>query len=182
MAGWHHWLHGHEFEWTGVGDGQGGLACCNTWDRKELDTTERLNWTGLYSPWNSPGQNAGMGSRSLLQGFLSTQGSNPGLPHCRRILYQMSHQESPRLLEWVAYPFSSRSSRPRNWTEVPCIANGFFTSWATRKQCRRCRFNPWSGNWGPICHGATKHTLRLLSSHTTTWESMHCNKRATWQN
>ena len=48
MAGWHHWLNGHEFGWTlGVGDGQGGLACCSLWDRKELDTTERLNWTEL---------------------------------------------------------------------------------------------------------------------------------------
>ena len=48
MAGWHHQLDGHEFEWTpGVGDGQGGLACCGSWDRKELDTTERLNWTEL---------------------------------------------------------------------------------------------------------------------------------------
>ena len=46
MAGWHHRLDEHEFEWTlGVGDGQGGLACCNSWDRKESDTTERLNWT-----------------------------------------------------------------------------------------------------------------------------------------
>ena len=46
MAGWHHWLDGHEFEWTpGVGDGQGGLACHDSWGRKELDTTERLNWT-----------------------------------------------------------------------------------------------------------------------------------------
>ena len=49
MAGWHHWLNGREFEWTpGVGDGQGGLACCNSWGRKELDTTERLNWTEVY--------------------------------------------------------------------------------------------------------------------------------------
>ena len=48
MAGWHHWLDGHEFEWTsGVGDGQGGLACCDSWGRKESDTTERLNWTEL---------------------------------------------------------------------------------------------------------------------------------------
>ena len=46
MAGWHHRLDGHEFEWTpGVGDGQVGLACCDSWGRKELDTTERLNWT-----------------------------------------------------------------------------------------------------------------------------------------
>ena len=51
MAGWHHRLDGHEFEWTpGVDDGQGGLACCDSWDHKELDTTEWLNWTELN--WN----------------------------------------------------------------------------------------------------------------------------------
>ena len=45
MAGWHHWLDGHDSEWTpGDGDGQGGLACCNSWGHKELDTTEQLNW------------------------------------------------------------------------------------------------------------------------------------------
>ena len=49
MAGWNHGFDGREFEWTpGVGDGQGGLACCNSWGRKESDTTERLNWT---EPW-----------------------------------------------------------------------------------------------------------------------------------
>ena len=48
MAGWHHRLDGREFEWTpGVDDGQGGMACCNSWGCKELDTTERLNWTEL---------------------------------------------------------------------------------------------------------------------------------------
>jgi len=47
---------------------------------------------GLYSPWNSPGQNTGVGSLSLLQGMFLAQGLNPGLPHCRQILYQMSHQ------------------------------------------------------------------------------------------
>ena len=48
MAGWHHWLNGRESEWTpGVGDGQGGLACCDSWGWKESDTTERLNWTEL---------------------------------------------------------------------------------------------------------------------------------------
>ena len=51
MAGWHHWLDGHESEWTpGVGDGQGGLACCDSWGHKESDTTERLNWTELNIP------------------------------------------------------------------------------------------------------------------------------------
>ena len=48
MAGWHHWLDGREFEWTpGVGDGQGGLVCCDSWCCKEWDTTEQLNWTEL---------------------------------------------------------------------------------------------------------------------------------------
>ena len=48
MAGWHHWLDGHESEWTlGDGDGQGGLACCDSWGREESDTTERLKWTEL---------------------------------------------------------------------------------------------------------------------------------------
>ena len=53
MAGWHQWLDGHEFEWTlGVGDGQGGLACCDSWGLKELDMTERLNWIGLtFKTW-----------------------------------------------------------------------------------------------------------------------------------
>ena len=88
---------------------------------------------GLYSPWNSPGQKSGVGSYSLLQGIFPTQGSNPGLPHCRQILYCLSHQGSPRILEWVAYPFSRGSSQPRNWTRVSCIAGGFFTNWAIRE-------------------------------------------------
>ena len=50
---------------------------------------------GLYSSWNSPGKNTGVGSLSLLQGIFPTQGSNPGLPHYRRILYQLSHKGSP---------------------------------------------------------------------------------------
>ena len=54
MAGWHHWLDGPEFEQAlGVGDGQGGLACCSPWGRKESDMTERLNWTELG---RSPGE------------------------------------------------------------------------------------------------------------------------------
>ena len=60
---------------------------------------------GLYSLWNSPGQDIGVGSLSFLQGIFPTQRANPGLPHCRQILYQRSHKGSPRILEWVAYPF-----------------------------------------------------------------------------
>ena len=54
MAGWHHWLDGRNSEWTpGVGDGQGGLACCDSWGRKESNTTERLNWTELLVNMNT---------------------------------------------------------------------------------------------------------------------------------
>ena len=55
MAGWHHWLDAHEFEWTpGVVDGQGGLACCDSWGHKELDTTEQRNWTATTTINKSP--------------------------------------------------------------------------------------------------------------------------------
>ena len=88
----------------------------------------------LYAtPYNSLGQNTGVGSLSLLQGIFPTQGSNPGLPHCRLIIYQMSHKGSPRIVEWVAYPFPRGSSRPRNRTRVSCSAGGFFTNWAIRE-------------------------------------------------
>ena len=67
-------------------------------------------------------------SLSLLQGIFPTQGSNPGLPHCRRILCQLSDKGNPRILEWVAYPFSSGSSQPGTLTGVSCIVDGFFTT------------------------------------------------------
>ena len=73
---------------------------------------------------DSPGKNTGVGCLTLLQGIFPIQGSNQGLPHCRRILYCLSHQGSPRILEWVAYLFF-RSSWPRNWTRVSWIAGGF---------------------------------------------------------
>ena len=82
---------------------------------------------------DSPGRNTGVCCHAFLQGIFPTKGSNPGLPHCKRVLYHLSHQGSPRILEWVAYPFSSGSSQARNWTGVSCIAGGFFTSWATRE-------------------------------------------------
>ena len=80
-----------------------------------------------------PGQNTRAGFHALLQGLFPTQGSNPGPLYCRQILYQLSYKRSPRILEWVAYPFSSGSSRTRNQTAVSCIAGGFFTNWPIRK-------------------------------------------------
>ena len=94
---------------------------------------------GLYSPWNSPGQNTGVGSLYLLQGIFLYQGLNPGLPYCRWILYQLSHKGSEvaqscptpsdpmdcslpgspihgifqaRVLEWVAIAFSEPQGKP----------------------------------------------------------------------
>ena len=94
---------------------------------------------GLYSPWNSPGQNTGVGSHFLLQWIFSTQVSNPGLPHWRWILYQLSHQGSPK---WRICPLWGSNSGPSdyetdalptvlrgqmNWTELMfkslCISN-----------------------------------------------------------
>ena len=60
----------------------------------------------MVCQWDSPGKNTGMGCHSLLQGLFPTQGSNPGQLHCRQILYHLSHQGSPRILEWVAFPLS----------------------------------------------------------------------------
>ena len=148
MGGWHYWLYGCEFvQAPGVGDEQGSLACCSPWGHKESDVPEQLNWTGQQkltqhceskvkvsnSLWPH-GLNTRVGSRSFLQGIFPTQGSNPGLPHCRQILYQLSHKWSPRILEWVVCPFSSRSFQSRNRIGISCIAGGFFTNWAVRER------------------------------------------------
>ena len=95
--------------------------------------SDSLQHHGLNGPWNSPDQNTGVRSLSLLQGIFSTEGPNPGLLHCRRILYLLSHRKNPRILEWVAYPFSSGSSWPKNQTAVFCIAGRSFTNRAIRE-------------------------------------------------
>ena len=91
-----------------------------------------FNLPGSSLHGHSPGKNIGVGCHALLQAIFPTQGWNPGLLHCRQILYHLSHQGSPRVLEWVAYPFSRGSFQPRNPTGVSCIAGRFFTDWVTR--------------------------------------------------
>ena len=100
---------------------------------KSLSHVNSLPPHGLFSPWNSPGQNTGAGSLSRLHGIFPNQGLNPGLLSCEWILYQLSHKGRPRILEWVAYPFSSRSSQPRNRTRVSCNAGRFFINWSLRE-------------------------------------------------
>ena len=104
MVGWHHRLNGHGFGWIlGVGDGQGGLACCGSWDCKELDTTEQLNWTEYVS--------------FVLSRFV-----------CIKLfatLWTLAHQAplsmgilQVRILEWVAISFCWGSFWLRDWTHV----------------------------------------------------------------
>ena len=87
----------------------------------------RLQPARLLFPWGFSRKEY----HALPQGIFPTQGLNPGLPYCRQILYQLSHQGSPRILEWVTDLFSRGSSWPRNQTRISCIADGFFTSWTT---------------------------------------------------
>ena len=68
---------------------------------KLLSCSDSLRPHELYSPWNSPGQNTGVGSLSLLQGIFPTQRSNPGLPRGRQILYQLGHKVSPTVETWL---------------------------------------------------------------------------------
>ena len=122
-----------------------------TWEREsESHSVCPILCDPMDSPWNSPGQNPGVGSLSLLQGIFPTQGLNPGLPHW--ILYQLSHKGSLRILQWVVYLFSSRSSPPRNRTGVSCIAGRFFTSFL------------YQGS--PIYMGSTIHFFRLALFQT----------------
>ena len=87
----------------------------------------------LYSPWNSPGQNTGMGSRSLLQGIFPTQGSNPGLQHCRQILYQLSRQGSPKCILSVLRGMWDLSSLSRYWTWPPALEAQSLNHWTARE-------------------------------------------------
>ena len=120
MAGWHHQLNGHEFGWTpGVGDGQGGLVCCNSWGRKESDTTEQLNctelnWTGV-SEWVSEWSCSVMSDSLQPHGLYSLSGSSV------HGIFQ------GRVLEWIAISSSRGSFRPRNRTWVSHIAGRRFT-------------------------------------------------------
>ena len=136
MAGWHHWRDGHESEWTpGVGDGQGGLACCDSWSRKEWDTTERLNWTELTTNNNK---------------WASLSCSKPCAQSLSRvqlftILWTVAIHgiSQARTLEWAAISSSRGSSWPRNQTYVSCVScvagRFFFTCWAIREAPQKLR-------------------------------------------
>ena len=111
------------------------------------------------SLWNSAGQNTGVGSLSLLQGIFPTQGSNPDLLLCRRILYQLSHKGSPRILEWVtSFQFSlsvmSNSLRPHGLQQArpPC------PSPTARVFSSSCPLSQW-------CHPTISSSVVPFTSH-----------------
>ena len=98
VVGRHHRLDGCEFEWTsGAGDGQGGLACCSSWGRKESDTTKRLNWTELNL-------------------YVKVKVTQSCLTLGNTMNYTVHGILQARLLEWVVFSFSRRSSKPRDRT------------------------------------------------------------------
>ena len=90
---------------------------------------------GLYIPWNALGQNTGVGSLSLLQGIFPTQGSNPGLSHCRQILYQLSHKGSPESEEELKSLLmkvkgeSENAGLKLNIQKMKIMASSSVTSW-----------------------------------------------------
>ena len=118
-----------------LGEGK-RLLGLKSWKWKLLRLVRSLVNHGQYSPWNSPGQNIRVDRLSLLQGILRKQGWSPGISHWRWILHQLSHNGSQRMLEWVAYPFSTKTSLPWNWTDVFSFAGRIFPKWAIRKVLR----------------------------------------------
>ena len=129
MAGWHHWLDGRESEWTpGVGDGQGGLACCNSWGRKVSDTTERLVWSDLMTVFPEPPQCMFPASTGLL-----LQLSCPG-GCCSPLRWRLPLPTKRYIHEgnrWVCKTFMCTSSKrvhregmEFSWTR-PCLWPGW---------------------------------------------------------
>ena len=115
---------------------------------------------------DSPGKDTGVGCHALFQGIFPTEGSNPGLLHCGQILYQLSHQGSPRILEWVACPFSRGSSWPRNQTRVSWVAGRFFTIWATGEApvlWIRCYYPSFTNKEAERCN--LPEVIKLCQSH-----------------
>ena len=143
---------------------------------KVSQSCSTLQHHGLYSPRNSPGQTTGVGSLTLLQGIFSIQGLNPGLLHCRQILYKLSHQASPRILEWVAFPFSRGSSQPRDRTQVSHIASRFFTCWTTRdsllSQSGTLHVHPHLGHQHILFHLQILVLGTQPSALTLTWNTL----------
>ena len=134
---------------------------CLSWWVSERESrsvmSDSLRPPGLYSPWNSPGQNTRVGSLSLLQGIFPTQGSNlglPRLPHCRQILYQLNHQGSPmyEIVHWLKC----------HYCELYLFIFGLAGSSLLRGLFSSCGKQGLLFNWG--VRGFSLHLLLLFQS------------------
>ena len=116
MAGWHHWLNGRESEWTlGVGDGQGGLACCNSWGCKESDMTE-----SFWQKWSNYKKRSNLGKVRI----------NPIVDKCNLIFFDI-----------VVHSILL----PNGWKEDESVPGGTSGKDPTCqcRRCERCGFDPW---------------------------------------
>ena len=125
------------FRWPGIITQLGYLILVKILNVTWKDASMIIHWKSkflsdvwlLETPWTIQSMEFSRPEYpSILQGIFPTQGSNPGLPHCRWIPYQLIHQGSWRILEWEAYPFSSGSSQPRNRTRVSRTAGVFLSA------------------------------------------------------
>ena len=148
MVGWHHQLNGHEFEQApGGSEGQGSLGCCSPWVTKSQTwATELKTWKKYYGQTSRVSLWSESESRSVVSNSLRS----PGILQAR-------------ILEWVAFPFSRRSSQPRDRTPVFHIAGRFFTNWATREAQEYC------SGWPSEDFNA----LKLLTELPPVWSSTH---------
>ena len=152
MAAWHHWLDGRESEWTpAIGDGQGGLACCDSWGCKESDTTERLNWTELN--WIS--------FLKVVKVLVAQSCLTLCDPmDCRPLGFSFHRILQARILEWVAIPFFGGSSGPRNQTQVSCIGRQILC-------CLSHQGSPIT--FLPYPKPTTPHSFPILLSNDLVW-------------
>ena len=123
---------------------------------ESLSRVQILPPPGLYSPWDSPGQNTGVGSHSLLQGIFPARGSNPDFPHCRRILYQLSHRGSLRVAGMLLI-IPGLTGVNWDW------AGEDWEVWSPCWSLHSKQANPWCVM--PVA-GATKESLATPVSHS----------------
>ena len=162
MAGWHHQLDGCEFEWTpGDGDGQGGLVCCNSWGRKESDTTEQLNWTGLnWIVLNKPAKPKNQVSKTMthfLKDFFFECG--PLLVFIKFVTVMLLFY----ILVFWLWGMWNLNSLTGDQTFTPCIEKQSLNHWTTKEvpfvvvvvvqslSCVRFFCDPMLRSWTPYC-------------------------------
>ena len=133
---------------------------------------------GPYSPWNFPGQNTGVSSLSLLQGIFPIQGSNPGFLYSWWILCQLSHKGRPRILVCIAYPFSSRSFRPRNRTGSPTLQVDSLPTEHRKKVKSLSRVRLFVTPWTVVCQAPP--SMGFFRQEYWEWVAISFSRGSSW--